>query len=193
MLWLEQYANWVNGREQIDYTECVVDKHSEVNDILKKCKFPKKLLGFLFFSKEKAFQRLNTFYLPQNGEYTKETYMENEALINKYIFVCTANGNAICINDETGAIEEINSTDFEVVFVNNSFEEFMEFLLYYAELLMTVEDIKRNVTRVNLLKKEDVESFARKISDVAGENWDKYVFWRNKIDFLFFYTGLKDS
>lgn len=41
---------------------------------------------------------------------------------------------------------------------------------------MTVEDIKRNVTRVNLLKKIDVESFARKISDVAGENWDKYVF-----------------
>jgi len=191
---IEQYTNWISKRAQIDYKECVKDiDNLDVKEIIGKCNFPQKLLGFLFLPPKKAFQKLNTFYLPENGEYTKKKYYDNETLINKYTIVCTANGNAICINDETGAIEEIDNTNFEVSFVNKSLEEFLEFLLYYAEMLSEVEDVSRNITRVNLLKRENVEGFKKKISDEAGAFWEEYTFWKNKIEFLYFYVGLKES
>ena len=191
---VEQYASWISKREQIDYKECVENiVDSNVKEILMKCNFPKKLLGFLFLSPQKGFHKLNTFYLPSNGEYTKKEYFANEDLIKKYTIVCTANGEAICINDETGTIEEVDSTNFKVSFVNKSFDEFMEFMLHYAEMLSEVEDIEKNVTYAHLLKRENIECLEKKISTVAGADWDEYTFWKNKIEFLYFYVGLKES
>lgn len=188
---ISEYKNWIDKREQIDYAVCVSENMNEnVVEVLRKCKFPQRLLGFLFLPEEKAFRKLDTFYLSNNGEYSENTYYENELLLKKYTIICTSNGNAICINDETGVVEEVSNTNFKVTFVNKSFEEFMEFVLYYAQMLEDAEDLEARDTRIERLKIEDIEKFEERIRKEAGDLWEKYIYWSKKVGFLKFFVGI---
>ena len=185
MFSISEYEKWMDTRAYIDYAPYISsDLQENVAGIIKKCKFPRRLYGFLFLSEERGFKKLNTFYLPDKGEYSQKTYYENEAILVQHTIICTSNGSALCIHDETGIVEVVDYKDFTTSFVNQSFEEFMEFFLYYGKLMSIAEDLEKMDTHIERISNEDLNEFETKIKNAASKPWSNYEYWESTLSFF---------
>ena len=164
-----EYLNWIEGKRNIS----VSTNGDSSFSLMEKNGIPDMQFMTMLFYESQALKPLSQIYYNDDNSYDKKFYNDNLKMLNESTVIASYLGNQICI-DGDGKVYLISNADFSKTFVNESFDDFINFFILIDRLFGHV-----NYRVIVKATKEQVEMIRSELQKIYNIDWSKYVFWDN--------------
>ncbi len=167
MLNEKEYLKWIDGKRIVKYSTNGDSRFL----LIEKNGIPDMQFMIMLFYKDTALKTLSQIYTNEDSNYDQEFYNEHISMLNEQTVVGSYLGNQICV-DASGQVYLIDRLDFDKTFVNESFDDFINFFMLIDRILGHV-----NCRVIVSATKEQVEMVRYEMEKIYHVDWAKYVFW----------------
>lgn len=189
MLELNLYSDWLKGKDIIKYPVEILKNYkfsSRTVSLLSKIGVPYKIEPSIWFlSCDKGgLKKLADYYVEISNPVKQKSIIEKKEILNKLIVIAKSIGNAICLN-ENNQLVWIDYDDYNELFINNNFEEFLECIACFNKLVDHINQRKTGRMRYyNYITKDEILKLKEQLNNICNNRLNESDFWSIKLKFL---------
>ncbi len=163
----KEYLNWIEGKKLVQVSSNGDSRFA----LMEKNGIPDMQFMVLLFYEAQALKSLSQIYTNDDSTYDEKFYNDNLAMLNGQTVIGSFLGDQICL-DSKGKVYLFDHSNFRKTFVNDSFEDFINFFILIDRLLGHV-----NWRVITHATKEQVEMIRSELKKTHNIDWNEYVFW----------------
>ena len=161
------YLNWIEGKKNIHVSSNGDPRFA----LIEKNGIPDMQFMVMLFYEVQALKPLSQIYTNVDGTYKEKFYSDNIEMLDEQTVIASYLGDQICL-DDNGSVNIIDHSNFGKTFVNDSFDDFINFFILIDRLLGHV-----NYRVISHATKEQVEMIRCELEKSYNIDWNQYVFW----------------
>ena len=161
------YLNWIEGKKNIQVSSNGDPRFT----LIEKNGIPDMQFMVMLFYEAQALKPLSQIYTNDDGTYKEKFYNDSIAMLDEQTVIASYLGDQICL-DDNGKVYKIDHSNFGKIFVNDSFDDFINFFILIDRLLGHV-----NYRVISHATREQVEMIRCELEKSYNIDWNQYVFW----------------